>query len=173
MENYKLHIKVGPHEFQGEGPEDTVKKNFEDWKSMIASITVMENVKSASGQSPVGGNVSAPLDGPHASRLFLLDDKKGLVTLRVLPRGEDRLPDAALLILLGFRQLKDQDEVLVTQLKPALKQSGCGDKRVDSVVGKYLRDGLINKGGIAKGGRYSLTNSGIEKATSLARGLVS
>ena len=174
METYKLHIKVGPHEFQGEGPEETVKKNFEDWKSMIATIGAepVERSSSALAANP-GNGAFAGLQDIQAGRLFLLDDKKGLVTLRILPRGEDRDADAVLLILLGFRRLRDQVEIPVTQLKPSLKQSGCNVDRVDAVVARYLRKGLLNKGGSGKGGRYSLTNSGTQKANSIALGLLS
>jgi hypothetical protein len=172
METYKLHIKVGPHEFQGEGPEEAVKKSFEDWKSLITSMPAAEVSKPMSSQSPVGNGSIPPRDGDLLAKLFLLDEKRGLVTLRILPRGDDREADAALLVLFGFRQVKEQDEVLVTQLKPALKQSGCNVDRVDAVVAKYQREGLINKGGSGKGGKYSLTNSGVEKAANIAQGLL-
>jgi hypothetical protein len=172
MEIYKLYIKVGPHEFNGEGPEEAVKKSFEDWKSLITSTPAVEITKPVPSQSP-GGNGSITLrDGDLLAKLFLLDEKRGLVTLRILPRGDEREADAALLVLLGFRLMKEQDEVLVTQLKPALKQSGCNVDRVDAVVAKYQREGLINKGGSGKGGKYSLTNSGAEKAAAIAQGLL-
>lgn len=173
MESYKLHIKVGTHEFQGEGPEEAVKKNFDDWKSMIASMGQSTST-STSVAKPTDGTLSQiALEGGQLTRLFLLDEKKGLATLRLLPRGDDRDADAVLLILHGFQRLRDQVEVPVTQLKPALKQSGCNIDRVDAVVAKYLRDGFLNKGGSGKGGRYSLTNSGTQKAVSLAQALLS
>jgi hypothetical protein len=172
MESYKLHIKVGPHEFQGEGSEEAVKKSFEEWKLMIASAGPSPDTNPDSTRRSDSGGV---LEEAHIARLYLLDEKKkrGLVTLRLLPRGEDRDPDAVLLILLGFGRMRDQIEVPVTQLKPALKQSGCNVDRVDAVVAKYLREGLLNKGGSGKGGKYSLTNSGTQKAISLALGLLS
>src|SRR5690349_8109693 len=33
LEAYKLHIKIGAHEFRGEGPEESVRRDFEEWKS--------------------------------------------------------------------------------------------------------------------------------------------
>lgn len=173
MDIYKLHIKIGPHEFNGEGPEESVKNAFEDWKSLIGDLPRGNlTLPSTTASSPMGATTPLVLESEQLVRLFVTDDKRGLVSLRILPRGENREQDAVLLILLGFKRVKDQDEVLVTQLKPALKQSGCNVARVDSVVAKYLRDGLINKGGMGKGGRYSLTNSGAEKAISLASGLL-
>jgi hypothetical protein len=172
METYKLHIKVGPHEFHGDGPEEAVKKSFEDWKSLIASTPAVEISKDVLNQSLRGNGSITRRDGDLLAKLFLLDEKRGIVTLRILPRGDEREADAALLVLFGFREMKEQDEVLVTQLKPALKQSGCNVDRVDAVVAKYQREGLINKGGSGKGGKYSLTNSGIEKASSIAQSLL-
>ncbi|MGB8985663.1 MAG: hypothetical protein WCC37_03430 [Candidatus Sulfotelmatobacter sp.] len=171
METYKLHIKIGQHEFQGEGPEETVKKSFEDWKFLMSSLPAAEISKPAAAQSQVVNGSMTPRDGDLLAKMFVLDEKRGLVTLRILPRGDDREADAALLVLFGFHEMKAQDEVLVTQLKPALKQSGCNINRVDAVVAKYQREGLINKGGSGKGGKYSLTNSGLEKAAAIARGL--
>lgn len=170
METYKLHIKVGPHEFQGEGTEESVKSAFEDWKALIASHAKPDAAPSTQNSA---GSVrdQRSLDNGQQEKLFLHDGKKRITTLRVLPRGENR--DALLLVLLGFKQVQGQDEVPVTQLKPALKQSGCNVDRVDAVAAKHLRDGLINKGGMGKGGRYSLTNSGVERATSIALGLLS
>jgi hypothetical protein len=171
VENFKLHMKVGPHEFDGEGPADAVRKSFDDWKSLVASMPSAETTY-ATANSSLGGGINGSagvLEAEELARLFVHDEKKGIVTLRILPRGDDRDANAALLVLLGFRQLKSQDEVPVTQLKPALKQSGCNVDRVDAVVGKYQREGFINKGGSGKGGKYSLTNSGIEKAHTLTR----
>ncbi len=167
-----MHIKVGPHEFQGEGPEEAVKASFEDWKSMITLFGQQTGAAMNRGGRDADQSQSS-LSDTQLTRLFLLDDKKNLVTLRLLPRGDDRDADAVLLILHGFQRLRDQIEVPVTQLKPSLKQSGCNIDRVDSVVAKYFRDGLLNKGGSGKGGRYSLTNSGIQKAVSLALALIS
>ena len=35
-ELYRLKIKVGPHEFDAEGPADAVREQFKDWKDLIA-----------------------------------------------------------------------------------------------------------------------------------------
>ena len=54
-----------------------------------------------------------------------------------------------------------------------MRQSGCLVQRVDQVAAKYVRQGFLNKGGMGKGGRYSLTNSGVEKATAILNSITS
>lgn len=71
------------------------------------------------------------------------------------------------LVLYGYKVLKSQNEVPVTQLKAALRQSGCAVDRVDRVAEKYLGQGLLQKGGMGKGGVYRLTNLGEERARQL------
>ena len=106
-------------------------------------------------------------DPSDLSRIFVSDEKKGTVSLKLFPRSEDKNPASLLLLLLGFRQLLQKDEVMVTELKAALKQSGCVIDRIDDIAGKSLSSGLINKGGRGKGGRYSLTNAGVRAAQEL------
>jgi hypothetical protein len=96
-----------------------------------------------------------------------------MLSLRILPRSDDRYTDALLLVVLGYKIIKGTDEIMVTQLKPAMRQSGCMVERIDQAAAKYVRQGYLNKGGMGKGGRYSLTNSGIEKATALLSNLAS
>ncbi|MGH2396563.1 MAG: hypothetical protein ACRDFW_06155 [bacterium] len=168
MENYRLHVKVGAHEFSGEGPEECVKRDFEEWKSLISGAA---RGPALSLGSTEGQQRDVEIDGERLNRVFVVDEKRQLLTLRYLPRTDDRDGDSLLLILLGYQTLRSQDEVTVTQLKPSLKQSGCLVDRVDKAAAKYVNQGLLNKGGMGKGGRYSLTNSGRDRATSLLGGL--
>jgi hypothetical protein len=69
-----------------------------------------------------------------------------------------------MLILLGYKLLKQQDEVLVTTLKDAMEKTGFNIDRVDRLTDSYIDKGLILKGGKGKGGKYSLTNSGQDDA---------
>lgn len=170
MDTYKLHIKVGEHEFNGEGPEESIKRDFELWKELI-SIPVkaapdQPNTSVAFGGAAASISTSQLTDADidQLSRIFLSDDKRNLVTLRALPRTDNRDSDSMLLILYGYLNMRQQHEVTVTQLKSALRQSGCMVDRVDRVASKARSSGWINKGGLGKGGRYSLTNAGIDAA---------
>ena len=174
-DSYKLQLKIGPHEFFAEGPVDIVKKDFELWKAMIQQVPVARAAASdQDGKPPFpasNGNVLPTRE--QVDKLYLFDEKRGMVTLRILPRSKDRNADGLVLLVLGYRIMMNMDEVMVTLLRPSLRQSGCTVDRVDQVASKYVRHGFLNKGGRGKGGKYSLTNSGLEKARALVTALLS
>jgi hypothetical protein len=173
--NYKLQLKIGPHEFYAEGPVELVKRDFELWKTMIREIptTSLAGSDSEEQQVPLVSKSGALPAKEHVGRVFLFDEKKGMVTLRILPRSEDRNAEGLLLLVFGYRMLMNMDEVAVTLLRPSLRQSGCTIDRVDQIAAKFVRQGFLNKGGRGKGGKYSLTNSGLNKAGALVIALAS
>lgn len=164
METYKLRMKIGAHEFNGEGPEESVRRDFEEWKALIASLPASLLSETNSGN---GFNESHNLTDERLDRIYLVDTKQGLVSLRVHPRTRDRNRDAILLILFGYSLMFDQTDVSVGQIKQAMRQTGIKIDRVDKVTAKYIDEGYLNKGGTGKGSRYSLTNSGIAKVHEL------
>ncbi len=171
MEPYKLNIKVGPHEFHGEGAEESVRRDFEEWKSLISTAEASKaGTNKFTNTAPEAG--AGEIDQQQLSKLFINDEKKSLVSLKLLPQTDDRDGDALLLILLGFKLIRQQEEVSVTDLTPALKQSGCTGDRVDRIASRALSQNLLHKGGRAKGSRYSLTNSGIEYAKNLSNSMI-
>lgn len=172
MESYKLHLKIGTHEFSAEGPVDVVKQDFELWKSLIQDLPAHAAAQPPVEQEGKPATSTAPLTKEQIEKVYLLDDRRDMLSLRILPRSDDRYADALLLVILGYKVTKGVDEVMVTQIKPSLRQSGCMVERIDQVAAKYVRQGFLNKGGMGKGGRYSLTNSGSEKAATILNGLV-
>lgn len=171
MENYKIRIKVGPHEFEAEGPRDAVEAQFAVWKELIQA---QPQAKVSDKQGPVlptnvtevrtrEGYFSAPWD------IFNVDEKRKLVTLKAHPAGENRDADAILLILYGYLKANQQDEIVVTKIKESLGVSGLNPDRIDRTVGKYIGEGLLLKTGRGKGGKYRLTNTGLARADELAR----
>ncbi|HLM80753.1 MAG TPA: hypothetical protein VK302_08975 [Terriglobales bacterium] len=173
MEPYKLHLKIGLHEFSAEGPAEVVKQDFEIWKSLINDLPAQSAQPTLPEKNGKAGADTNALTKEQTEKIYLLDDKRDMLSLRILPRSDDRYADALLLVVLGHKIIKGMDEIMVTQLKPAMRQSGCLVERIDQVAAKYVRQGYLNKGGMGKGGRYSLTNSGIEKATALLSNLAS
>jgi len=170
MDTYKLRIKIGMAEFEAEGPEETVKQQFEEFKQLLDHPHARAGAKTASGNgaseleaTPSGASVA---DLAGLDRLFTLADKAGKksVSLRFLPQGEDREATAILLLLLAHERLVGDERLRVTALKEALETSGLTLARVDRIADKPLRRGLLLKGGKAKGGFYSLTNTGRTRA---------
>jgi hypothetical protein len=181
VENSKLKVKVGPHEFDAEGPKDEVSAQFSAWKELIAALpqaspepakrsvatvippTAITEVKTREG-------FAMPWD------IFGDQTDRDLMTLRVHPpAGETRDADAILLVLYGYRKAGNDGqgvaEVPVTKLKESLDVSGLRIPRIDRAVAPYIRSGYILKAGRAKGGIYRLTNTGYARAEELAHRL--
>ena len=171
MTAYKLQFRVGPHEFSAEGAVEDVRQDFALWKRMIEDFPTESLPSNSIELQPA--TVSSPTNGGLPSKdeiekLYIVDEKRKTVTLRILPRSEDRKADALLLLLLGYWVNLSADEVPVTILRPSLRQSGCSVDRVDAIAEKNVRNGILNKGGRGKGGKYSLTKSGVARAKALA-----
>jgi hypothetical protein len=182
MDTYRMRVKIGTAEFEAEGPEEAVRADYQAFltslvervperapeaqaitQSIIDPATPLETTEpsSTSGQSP-----------DDIKALFDYNPKRKIVSLRFPPQGADRLPKTLLLTLYGYKRLAGEDEVPVTLLKAALVLAGLSVDRVDRIAEPLRREGLILKGGKAKGGKYRLTNPGISKAESDARELL-
>jgi len=171
MITYKLKVKLGDAEFEAEGPEDSVRREYEEWKRLRTAAATPAAVPQASDAAPEGvTNTQVPertraLPDDQIHALFIFDDAKNLVTLRFVPQGEARASTAMLLILLGYRRLASVDEVPVTLVKAALQRSGLNVDRVDrDAAPDLLKENLVLKGGKGKGWRYGLNNLGVARA---------
>lgn len=170
MEAFKLRVKIGPHEFEAEGPKESVTAQFEAWKALIGSTPPttppISKVVAAATEVRTREGFTAPWD------IFEVEDKRKLVTLRVHPTGETRDADAVLLILYGYRQAFQQEDVPVTKIMESLRVSGLRPGRVDRAASPHVRAGLLLKAGKSgKGGKYRLTTTGFARADEMARSL--
>jgi hypothetical protein len=78
-----------------------------------------------------------------------------------------------LLILFAYKLLKNNAEVSVIDIKRSLQQSGLlGSNRVDRIADAYRKKQFILKGGTGKGGKYSLTITGENKARDIVGSLL-
>jgi hypothetical protein len=189
MTTEKIRFKVGPHEFEAEGEPESVKEHLAAWREMIASSATkphefdgaafVADAHRTNGKPHGTGTVfetpmpptPEPLPDEALTRIFRVDAKRGLVTLTVHPMGEARNADAVLLVLLGFKKLLSQDEILVGRIKDALDESGIRVDRVDRTIDGYVRSGYLLKAGLGKGGKYRLTNVGTPKAEAIGKSL--
>lgn len=178
MENTRLKVKVGVHEFEAEGPSDQVSAQFQAWKELIAATTAT---------APQGGRrmITLPADSVEEVKtpdgraatwdIFGVEDED-LMTLKVHPPdGDTRDSDAILLVMYGFRKAGNEGagmpEVPVTKLKESLDRSGIRIARIDRAAAPYLKAGYLLKAGRGKGGIYRLTNTGYAKSEDMARKL--
>jgi hypothetical protein len=92
------------------------------------------------------------------------------ISLKYLPKGDNRDADAALLLLLGFWKLKGEEAVLGTHLIKAARVSGITLDRIDRALMKHKS--LFLTGGARKGVRYTLNNQGKLKAQEMLKALL-
>jgi len=182
MDIQKLRVKIGPHEFEAEGPSEVVQAQFEAWRELIVASTSAQGASSDLGsggtdpdpepdeEQPEENGGERALD-PLVLQAFERDRQGRMVTLRYLPQSQRRDADAAVALLYGFQLLLNNDRVLVGTLKDALQRSGIQPGRIDKTLDVYVRRGLVLKGGRGPGGRYSLSNQGRNKAEEVIRTL--
>lgn len=162
MDIQKLKAKVGPNEFEAEGPTGVVQAQFEAWKQMIASLPSQKDSISAAGanqQRNENGGMPVPLD-----RITKAD---GRVISLTAPAASPE--DAVMLIMLGQRHYRNNEIPTGSELMDGLEVSGIRVPRVDRVMEKIIGSGWASKIGTGKATRYRLTNPGIQRAQALAK----
>jgi hypothetical protein len=169
MEPYRLKIKVGPHEFEAEGSEASVAKQFEAWKELIGSLGTAAPTKTVEPDNADDNGSNGGVELPSA--VFRVDRTRRMVSLSTQPSGEHRNADAILLIIYGYARAFDQEFVQVTTIKESMATSGLTVDRVDRAIAPHIRANFIRKGGTAKGSRFRLTNTGLARAEELVREL--
>jgi hypothetical protein len=171
MGDTKLKVRIGGDEFDGEGPEETVNRQYQDFLKARTVAVPPEPPKQPPIVNPADNKPETPASGEQSNvaKITRVDDR--LVTLTAMPQGDNREVDAALLLLLGHRVLRSSDLVSADQLLGGLKQSGLGLDRADRVMGKAEAEGLITRSGVRRGVKYRLTNPGLQKAETLAKDL--
>lgn len=177
MDATKLKVKIGQHEFEAEGPQEVVEKQFETFRQLISeAATKSTNSNRLKGSENSG---EAELELPHiddpreqqARKIFHVEGD--LLTLGVVPQGDNQETDAALLILLGHKIVRKVDMVSADDLLNGMKQSGVRVDRADRVTSKTTEQGMTMKTGVRRGTKYRLTTQGVNQAFRIAEQLAS
>jgi hypothetical protein len=174
----RLKMKIGEAEFEADVPENEVQPMYQQFLSMLerrsqAAVPLPASAK-ADHKPPIEATIRAgsaaqahqalgdTFDDTLLARIFELR-QDGAVTLKVLPpTGPDTNADAMLLLLYGYRRLKNEDYVLATQLFRAAAQSGITLRRP---VNAYMRNSrFVIRGGQRKGSHYALSSHGLAMA---------
>jgi hypothetical protein len=170
---FKLKMQVGPHSFEAEGTEYSVRQQLEIWQQLILTMpTTGSRVAAAAGAdaSPPAQPATAGVNG--LDRLFR--DENGTLILTAAPQGEDRAGVTLLITLLGYLRLQKMQEVSGTRLMMSLKATGGmpGLQRVDKLALPFLGSGMLLRSGVRKAVRYKLTATGYAEAEKLARQII-
>lgn len=168
MADYKIRVKVGPNEFDAEGPKEFVEDLFRRFESLINNKTPLLPVSHPKTEAEKWQAVDAVAESPFA-KVFHLEGNR--ISLIGRFNGEDRELDAALLVLFGHKELKSADAVSADELLYGLKHTGYTVDRADRLMKRGKDKGLVNFSGVRRGTRYRLTIPGISRAKELAREL--
>jgi hypothetical protein len=169
METTRIKVKVGDHEFEAEGPVEIVSQQFETFKNMISIesriMAVPGSGKSAimlQAMDNIGSSAHVPIEK-------VMHVSGRVISLTALPPS---IEDAALLIMLGHKDLRNNLTVTGQEIGDGLAQSGRPVPRVDRVMEKAINEAFVLKSGIKRATRYRLTNQGLSKALNVTKELI-
>ena len=164
MSEYRLKVKIGGHEFDSEGPVDLVTRDFAEFKELIASLPAKTPDIVPHDLVP---DPTAPsfLPSPASEIMKIFQIGGRVVSLTAKPSSES---EAALLILLGQKALRENEFATGSEIKEGLEQSGYKPLRVDRMMDGFVAEGLVMISGKNRGKKYRLSNPGLAKAQALA-----
>jgi hypothetical protein len=169
MDATRIKIKLGEHEFEAEGPADMVQSQFAAFKELISNMPQQMPKSNGTPTPKPQEEPEVKTSSAHIPLEKILHVNGRVVSLTALPSSTE---DAALLIMLGHKDMRNNVSVTGQEIGDGLAQSGRPVLRVDRLLDKAIEGALVLKSGIRRGTRYRLTNQGHAKALQIARDLV-
>jgi hypothetical protein len=169
MDTTKIKIKIGNHEFEAEGPVETVQAQFDIFKDLVGTTLAQSTPTPAIQARSATAIPSNSGELPHIPLEKIVHVSGRVVSLTALPATTE---DAALLIILGHKDLRNNVSVTGQEIGDGLAQSGRPVARVDRVMDKAITEAHVLKTGIKRATRYRLTNQGLTKALNVANDLI-
>lgn len=173
MADQRLKIKIGDHEFEAEGPVEIVQAQFDIFKELVTTAPPKatpppkhepEHTQEAANTVPNGNGDSAQL---NLDKIMRVEGRVVSLTVRAAS-----VADAALLLLLGLRHFRGDENVTGAQIVAGLKESGLPVDRVDRVMEPLSRSGDVITIGMHRSKTYRLTNAGVTRSRDAARSLI-
>ncbi|HNT97908.1 MAG TPA: hypothetical protein PKK31_06570 [Elusimicrobiales bacterium] len=159
MENYKLRIKhPSGAEFEAEGPLDFIISEKRGFMEELAAP--------GRGGTPAAGSADPGREQPGLWRAITAV-RAGLLQLR--NKSPEIGPEDAFLVLTAaYHLLENRLETSAITLSKAIKASGYAPERLDRLIARHIREGLITASGSKRGRTYTITRKGLEKAWTAA-----
>lgn len=171
---HRIKIKINGAEFEAEGSSEDVKAQYQAFIDLMKMqpAAAPEPKKNPGDEVPLketgagipGGD--SGLSDELLARVFQVS-KDGVVSLRVLPKSAQRDADALLLLVYGYKRLKNADNIFGTQLMKAAKFSGIQVDRIDRSFGSNGQ--YLIRGGRKRSANYTLNNLGISAAEDMVK----
>lgn len=169
METTRIKVKIGENEFDAEGPTETVLAQLEVFKQLLSSASSLVKAEEEKEAANAVENKEKTNEPPHISIEKIMHAAGRVVSLTALPPSA---VDAALLVMLGHKDMRNNVSVTGQEIGDGLAQSGRPVPRVDRIMDKAIEDAHVLKTGIKRGTRYRLTNQGLLKALAVASDLI-
>jgi hypothetical protein len=169
METTRIKTKIGANEFEADGPVEIVTAQFQAFLSSISSAPAVSAKNDSLSRDEGKQNQQDKVGEAHVPIEKILHVSGRIVSLTALPTTNE---DAALLIMLGHKDLRNNEAVTGQEIGDGLAQSGRPVPRVDRVMDSALSEALVLKSGMRRSTRYRLTNQGLVKALNVAKALV-
>ncbi len=171
----RLKMKIGEHEFEAEGPPESVREQFQVWQELVR-IAASQPLTQTQKEEPAGDTTLQAVfkqDAEYLNNLVLekimrLDNRTISLTAR-LPS----VHDAVLVMLYGQKTLRNNDAVTGAELTSGLSATGgFSFGRLDRILDKLATDGDVMAFGERRGKKYRLTNTGVAKARAIASDMI-
>lgn len=169
METTRIRTKIGDHEFDAEGPVETVQAQFEAFLKIVCAVPTQKQESLKSSSTETKENKNDVVGSAHVPIEKIMHLSGRVVSLTAIPKSAT---DAALLIMLGQKDFRENVSVTGQEIGDGLAQSGREVPRVDRVMDQALKDQYVLKTGVKRGTRYRLTNVGLSRALAIARELI-
>jgi hypothetical protein len=166
MEQNKLRIKIGEHEFEAEGPPEIVQAQLAAFKELMASPGVHASVPEAVADPKLANRTAG--NSPLAlEKIIRIEGRVASLTAHA-----NSLEDALLLLLLGQKTFRSNESVTGAELVDGLRRSGQSTDHMGRTLDKLRAEGNIIVTGAHRGKRYRMTNQGVTKAQEVARSVI-
>ena len=159
METLRIEIEIGDRKFKADGPVEIVQRQV----NAFMKLTVGGNEETVAAEAAA----AAKKEKEQAIALDKIMEVAG--TIVRLRAGSGTASEVLLVLLLGQRQLRNDNLVSGTDLIQGLRASGHLMSRADYLLNYHARRRYITIHGKRRARRYQLTESGVLKAKGLAQ----
>jgi len=163
MSELRIKIRLGEREFEIEGSAESVERQFEAFKWLIAPPPDPTPVKEPLPEPPTP---ALAVERVPLERIMRI--RGAIISLSV----SSKVHDAVLVILLGQRIYRQNDNVSGIEVMEGLRDSGIRVPRVDLLLSRYARLGIVVAMGQHRRRRYRLSTAGVEQAQQIAHRLI-
>ena len=166
---HRMKVKLGSNEFEAEGNPELVKKQWEEFKAIVAQLPKEPfdvNPADPATQKSAAPAIHSKLPKAALDRVFRQGDPLSLMDI---PKTDNAEADALLVLLYGHTERIGQPDVTAAALAKSASKTGLDVYRIGRTLA--AKEAFIRSSGKKKGTRYSLNNKGIAEAEKLIKAM--